>query len=153
MREIGTGSRLAAAVAASGLLLVGLPAVYFLTAYGCGEGEDRLAEAMAHETVLDTAPDGAGRANRYQECDDDDRFVVVGRQYPHDSSPRTALRHYRKAAQADGWRPGAAAGGGTVPGCFTKSVGGTTAYLVVEGPEKGVLHVEIVADHAESERC
>ncbi|MGY0066939.1 hypothetical protein ACWZEH_08910 [Streptomyces sp. QTS137] len=140
-------------MAASGLLLVGLPAVYFLTAYGCGEEEDRLAEAMAHETVLGTSPDGADRASRYRECDDDDRFVVVGTRYRYDGSPKTALRHYREAARADNWRPRTTDGGETVPGCFTKSVDGTTAYLGVESPEKDVLHVEIVADHAESQWC
>ncbi|MEU3144012.1 MULTISPECIES: hypothetical protein [unclassified Streptomyces] len=152
MRGIGAGSGLAAAVAASGLLLVGLPSVYLLTAYGCGEGEDRPAEALADETVLGTAPDGADRASRYQECDDD-RFVVVGTRYRYGGSPKTAVRHYREAAQADSWRPRTTDGGETVPGCFTKSVDGTTAYLGVESPEKDVLHVEIVADRAESEWC
>ncbi|WP_181446585.1 hypothetical protein [Streptomyces sp. NTH33] len=52
------GLRLAAAVAVSGLVLVGLPAWYFLASYGCGEGEDRLAEVMAGAAVLDTAPKG-----------------------------------------------------------------------------------------------
>lgn len=133
--------------------MVGLPAVYFLTTYGCGGAEDRLAEAMTDETVLGTAPEGADRASRYQECDDDDRFVAVGTQYRYDGSTRTALRHYREAAQADGWRPRTTAGGETVPGCFTKAVGGTTAYLTVEGPERGVLDVGIIGDHVESEWC
>ncbi|MER5990549.1 hypothetical protein [Streptomyces viridosporus] len=38
-------------------------------------------------------------------------------------------------------------------GCFTESMGGTTAYLGVEGPDDGLLHVEIVADRAGSQRC
>lgn len=132
---------------------MGLPAVYFLTAYGCGEEEDRLAAAMAGEPVLGTAPEGADRASRYQECDDDDRFVTVGTQHQYAGSPKTALRHYREAAQADSWRPRTTADGEPVPGCFTKAVDGTTAYLTVEGPEKGVLDVGIIGDHAESEWC
>ncbi|WP_225877166.1 hypothetical protein [Streptomyces resistomycificus] len=140
-------------MAVSGLLLTGLPALYFLTVHGCGEGEDRLAEVLAGETVLDAAPEGATREDRFQECDDDDRFVVVGARYRYDGSSREALRHYREAARADGWRPRALAGGGTSPGCFTKSVGGTTAYLVVEGPDDRLLHVEIVADRANSQWC
>ncbi|GAB3179490.1 hypothetical protein GCM10027162_32060 [Streptomyces incanus] len=150
---MGAGTRAAAVVAVAGLLLVGLPTVYFLTTYGCGGAEDRLAEAMADEAVLGTAPEGADRASHDQECDDDDLFVTVGTQYRYDGSPKTALRHYREAARADGWRPRATAGGETVPGCFTKAVDGTTAYLTVEGPEEGVLHVDIIADHAESEWC
>jgi hypothetical protein len=153
MREMGTGARLTAVVAVSGLLLLGLPALYFLAGYGCGEKEDRLAEVMAAETVLDAAPEGAGRKDRYQECDDDDRFVVVGTQYRYDGSPEKALRYYEKTARADGWRPRLAAGDELVPGCFTKSMGGTTAYLGVEGPDDGLVQVEIVADHAKSQWC
>ncbi|MFC5850895.1 hypothetical protein ACFPZI_03285 [Streptomyces chlorus] len=137
----------------AGLLLVGLPAVYFLTAYGCGGEEDRLAEAMAGEAVLGTAPEGADRASRYQGCDDDDLFVTVGTQYQYAGSPKTALRHYREAAQADSWWPRTTADGEKLPECFTKPVDGTTAYLSVEILEKGVLHVDIIADHAESEWC
>ncbi len=147
MSGTGAGIRAAAAVAVSGLLLAGLPALYFLTVHGCGEEEDRLAEVMSGETVLDAAPEGAGRKDRYQECDDDDRFVVVGARYRYDGSSENALRYYGEAARADGWRPR------TAPGCFTKPMGGTTAYLGVEGPDDGLLHVEIVADRAKSQWC
>ncbi|MEF9903409.1 hypothetical protein [Streptomyces sp. P9-A2] len=140
-------------MAVAGLLLVGLPAVYFLTVYGCGEEEDRLAEAMAGEAVLGTPPKGADRASRYQECDDDSRFVIVGTQYQYAGSPKTALRHYREAARADSWRLRTTADGEKVPDCFTKPVDGTTAYLSVEILEKGVLYVGIIADHAGSEWC
>jgi hypothetical protein len=152
MREMGAGIRAAAVVAVSGLLLTGLPALYFLTVYGCGEEEDRLADVMAGETVLDAAPEGAGQKDRYQDCDDD-RSVVVGTRYRYDGASGQALRHYGEAARADGWRPRTAAGGETAPSCFAKSVGGTTAYLEVEGPDNGLLHVEIVADHAKSQWC
>ncbi|MFD7699441.1 hypothetical protein [Streptomyces caelestis] len=140
-------------MAVSGLLLTGLPALYFLTVHGCGEEEDRLAEVMAGETVLDAAPDGADGKDRYQECDDDDRFVVVGARYRYDGSPENVLRYYGETARADGWRPRAGAGDDTAPGCFAKSVGGTTAYLDVTGPDDGLLHVEIVADRAQSQWC
>ncbi|MET7297072.1 hypothetical protein ABZS79_34105 [Streptomyces griseoloalbus] len=132
---------------------MGLPALYFLTVYGCGEEEDRLAEVMAGEAVLDAAPEGAGREDRYQECDDDDRRVVVGTRYRYDGASGQALRHYGEAAGADGWRPQEGAGGEIAPSCFTKSVGGTTAYLGVEGPDDGLLYVEIVADPAKSQWC
>lgn len=153
MRGTRAGIRPAAAAVVAGLLLTGLPALYFLTVYGCGEEEDRLAGVMAGETVLDAAPEGAGREDRYQECDDDDRFVVVGARYRYDGSPENALRHYGEAARADGWRPRTAAGDDTAASCFAKPMGGTTAYLDVEGPDDGLLHVEIVADHAKSQWC
>ncbi|MFD5473584.1 hypothetical protein [Streptomyces sp. NPDC127105] len=140
-------------MAVLGLLVVGLPSVYFLTSYGCGADEDRLAEVMAGAAVLGTAPEGADPTGRYRSCDDDDRFVVVGAEYRYGGSSEGALAHYREAARADGWRPRSAAKGGTVPGCFTKSMGGTTAYLGIEGPDDGLLQVEIVADHAGSQWC
>ncbi|WP_344602910.1 hypothetical protein [Streptomyces glaucus] len=153
MKRIGAGVRLTAAVAVSGLLLLGLPALYFLAFYGCGEQEDQLAEVMAGETVLDAVPEGAGPKDRYQECDDDDRFVVVGTQYRYDGSPENALQHYEEVTRADGWRPRITAGGETVPGCFTKLMGGTTAYLDAGGPHDGLVQVEIVADRANSQWC
>jgi len=153
VRKNWAGFLLAGIVAVSALVLVGLPALYFLTFYGCGEEEDRLAEVMAGEAVLDAGPEGAGQGDFYRECDDDDRFVVAGVEYRYGGSRESALAHYWKAAQADGWRPRTTAGGEPVPGCFTKSVGGTTAYLGVEDPDDGVLQVGIVADRAGSEWC
>ncbi|MGW3678384.1 hypothetical protein [Streptomyces prasinus] len=153
MRRIGAGTRASAVVAVAGLLMVGLPAVYFLTTYGCGGAEDRLAGAMAREAVLGTAPDGADRASRYQECDDDDRFVTAGTRYRYDGPPQAALLYYREAARADGWRPRTTDGDEAAPLCFTKPVDGTTAYLSVGSPEEDVLDVEIIADRAESEWC
>ncbi|MFD3505347.1 hypothetical protein ACFWWT_44900 [Streptomyces sp. NPDC058676] len=153
MKRSGVGSRLAVAVAASGLLLVGLPGLYFVTMYGCGEREDRLAEVMAGAAVLDMAPEGAEPEGRYRDCDDDDRFVAVGTRYRYGASAQSALGHYEKAARADGWRPATTAKGGTTAGCYTKPMGGTTAYLGVQGPDEGLLHVEIVADSAGSQWC
>jgi hypothetical protein len=140
-------------MAVSGLLLVGLPGLYFVTMYGCGEREDRLAEVMAEAAVLDTAPEEADLENRYRECDDDDRFVVVGARYRYGGSAQSALGYYEKAARADGWRPATTAEGGTPAGCYTKSMGGTIAFLAMEGPDEGLLHVEIVADSAGSPWC
>lgn len=92
---------------------------------------------------------GAGREESYRECDDDDLFVVVGARYRAGAAVREdVLGHYRRAAVADGWQPGA------VSGCFTKAVGGTTAYLELEDPDAdGRFPVEIVADRAGGEWC
>ncbi|GGW40184.1 hypothetical protein [Streptomyces griseoloalbus] len=64
------------------------------------------------------------------------------------------MRHYGETARADGRRPQTEAGDATAPRCVAaKPVGGTTAYLGVEGPDDGLLHGEIVADHADSQWC
>ncbi len=146
--------QLVALVGVLGLLFVGLPAAFFLFAYGCGGQEDRLAEVMAHEAVLDVeTPEGAGQEERSQSCDEDDLFVVVGARYPYGGSPENYLGRYREAALADGWRTRGAAGGATVPECFVKSVGGTTAYFSVERLDDGFVYAEIVASADGSEHC
>lgn len=155
MKRLRAGTAAGAAVAAvlaAGLVACGAPAVYFLTVYGCGDAEDRLGAALADEAVLDAAPPkGAVREESYRGCDDDDLFVSAGSTYRStasasgSSSPGSVLGHYRQAALAHGWRPHSA-----VSGCFTKEVGGTTAYLSVEEPQDGRYSVDITADRARS---
>lgn len=152
MRMHRVGKTVAALVVAGGLLgtagyvAVGSPAGNLLFGYGCGAAEERLGEALAGESVLAVPPDGSSSAESYQECDDDDRFVVAGRSYAYDGSRQSALQHYRDRASAQGWR--AVAGD-----CFTKPVGDTTGYLTVGGPDAGTLHVEIIADRDGSRWC
>ncbi|MFF3847220.1 hypothetical protein [Streptomyces sp. NPDC002328] len=139
-----------AGVLAAGLVACGAPAVYFLTGYGCGDAEDRLGSALADEAVLVTAPAGAVREESYRTCDDDDLFVTAGSDYrltavsSGSPSPTDVLGHYRRAALADGWRAH------SVPGCFTKEAGGTTAYLSVDEPRDGRYSVGVTADRARS---
>ncbi|MFE9623984.1 hypothetical protein [Streptomyces sp. NPDC006527] len=158
MRRVGAAGVVAGVTVlgmlAGGAVVVGAPALYFLTVYGCGEAEDRLAGALATEKVLDTQPPGAEREESYRSCDDDDLFVTVGARYKAAESvaasapaPGSVLSHYRRAASADGWQAAA------VPGCFTKPVGGTTAYLSVEEPDGGRFHVEITAEPDGGEWC
>lgn len=154
MRRTGVGVWLAVGLGVFGLLSVALPAVYFLTAYGCGRAEDRLAGVLAGEAVLDVAPGrGAERIETYSGCDDDDRFVTAGAVYRYDGPAQGVPGRYREAAQADGWRQQVTAAGGPEPGCFTKQLSGTTAYLFVEEVDGGVLTVEITADEQGSAWC
>ncbi|MBQ0829379.1 hypothetical protein J5Y05_23220 [Streptomyces sp. RG38] len=97
--------------------------------------------------MLGTAPEGARPQGRYRGCDDDDRRVVAGAGHRYGGSAEQVLRYYDEAAPAAGWR------GTEVPGCFAKEVDGTTAYLTVEGPEGGVLLVEVLADREASAMC
>lgn len=136
------------------LLLVALPAVYFVTVYGCGEAEHRLARTMARETVLAAAPArGAERVDAYEGCDDDDLFVWAGRTYRYGGPAEAALRRYREAAEADGWRRRAAVAGEPVSVCLTKELDGTTAYLTVDEADGGLFEVSITADRQNSEWC
>lgn len=152
MRMHRVGKTLAALVVAGGLLgtagyvAVGSPAGNPLFGYGCGDAEERLGEVLAGESVLEVPPDGSRNGESYQECDDDDLFVVAGRSYAYDGSPQSALQHYRDRASAQGWR--AVAGD-----CFTKPVGDTTGYLTVWGPDEGTLQVEITADREDGRWC
>jgi hypothetical protein len=151
---LAVGAGVLGVLGAGGFAVVKSPVGYFLFEYGCGSGEERLGEALAGEAVLDgPAPEGSGGGESYQECDDDDLFVVAGRSYAYTGSRSSALAHYRDLAAASGWR--AVSGDDGVGGgdCFGKPVGGTTAYLTVEGPAEGVLHVEIVADRGGGDWC
>ncbi|GGU32239.1 hypothetical protein [Streptomyces daghestanicus] len=148
IRKTGTvlgGLALGALLSAAAWQAAGTPPVSLL-AYGCGDAEDRLGDALAGEPVLATAPDGARVKESYRSCDDDDLFVVAGTSYAYDGTRGTALAHLRADAAAQGWRDGA----GT---CLTKRVGGTTAYLTLEGPDDGTLWVELVADRDNSDWC
>ncbi|NNN35414.1 hypothetical protein HLK59_34605 [Streptomyces sp. S3(2020)] len=95
---------------------------------------------------MEAAPDGSRSGESYQECDDDDRFVVAGRSYAYDGSRQSALRHYRDRAAAQGWRA-------VADDCFSKPVGDTTGYLTVWGPDEGTLQAEIVADRDDGRWC
>ncbi|SCF92294.1 hypothetical protein GA0115259_104884 [Streptomyces sp. MnatMP-M17] len=147
------GLLVAGLIAVPMVMFVGEPIRYFLFTYGCREEEDRLAEALAGDPVLDAPPTGAGKAETYKGCDDDDLFVWVGTEFPYDASRQSVLVHYRETARANGWQPQATDADGRPSDCFTKRIGGTTAYLSVYGPDNGKAGVGITADQAGSEWC
>ncbi|MFF8957921.1 hypothetical protein [Streptomyces sp. NPDC014894] len=136
---------------AAALLVVALPAGYFLVSYGCGDREDRLAAALAGDPVLDAVPDGAGKREEYRSCDDDDLFVSVGESFSYGDSRAVVLGHYREAARANGWRPHTSSGGKPVPDCFTKRLDGTTAYFDVTVADGGPVELSITADHQDAD--
>ncbi|MEV0226915.1 hypothetical protein [Streptomyces sp. NPDC050704] len=152
-RRVGIKSAGLAVLAAAVVVTVGIPAGYFLVVYGCGEKEDRLAAAIAGDPVLDAGPAGAGQGRPYKGCDDDDLWVYAGNSYSYGGSRESALVHYRDAAQANGWRPRDSASAASGSDCFTKRIGGTTAYLDVEDAGDGSVLVEIVADRTGSDWC
>ncbi|MEE1757008.1 hypothetical protein [Streptomyces sp. SP18CS02] len=151
MRGQRVGMLLSGLVAVA-VAMFGVPVGYFVFVYGCGKQEDRLAETIAGDPVLADGPAGAGEGTPYQGCDDDDLFVYAGKDYPYGASRQGALAHYQESARAHGWRPRTAPGEAPAD-CFTKRIGGTTAYLTLEGPDDGALRMEIVADRADSDWC
>lgn len=125
-------------MAAVGGLVVGVPAAPFVMEYGCGPTEERLGEALAGDPVLDAGVEEARAEESYQECDDDDLNVVAGKAYRYGGDRESVLVHYRDAARAHGWRYRTSA-------CFTKSIDGSVASLILEGLTDGSLQVEIIA--------
>ncbi|MYV52529.1 hypothetical protein GT042_08450 [Streptomyces sp. SID3212] len=108
---------------------------------------------MAGDPVLGATPAAAEKGEPYRGCDDDDLFVYAGTDYRYGGTRQSVLDHYRESAQANGWRSRPVRGDESVSDCFTKRIGGTTAYLTVQGPENGTVQAEIVADHARSDWC
>ncbi|MFE4176800.1 hypothetical protein ACFRR7_32955 [Streptomyces sp. NPDC056909] len=135
------------------VMLVAVPVGYFVFMYGCGEAEDRLTEAIAGDPVLDARPAGAAKEQPYDGCDDDDLFVYAGTDYSYHAPRQSVLGHYEETARANGWRPRATSEDGAAADCFVKRIDGTTAYLTVDGPDNGKVHVSITADRAGSEWC
>ncbi|MEH0528145.1 hypothetical protein QBA75_13410 [Streptomyces stelliscabiei] len=138
------GTTATGAVAVMALLFGGLPVGYFLVAYGCGRQEERFGVTLADEPVLGAGIAGAVVVDTYQECDDDGPAVAAGRAYRYDGDREGVLRHYRDAAQAEGWRHRAG-------DCFTQRIDGALASPMPEGPADGSFAVETAAAADSSE--
>ncbi|GAA2239347.1 hypothetical protein GCM10010232_27860 [Streptomyces amakusaensis] len=134
-------------VVTAALLLLAVPAGYFVLTYGCGDREDRLAAALAGDPALNAAPDGARKGESYRECDEDDLFVSVGTEFAHEGSPKDPLAPHLGAARAEGWRPVAGFD------CYSKRLDGRTAYLTVDAAGAGRVEVSITANHEGDEWC
>ncbi|MGW0842119.1 hypothetical protein ACWD26_18475 [Streptomyces sp. NPDC002787] len=144
MVRVGPGVWAAAVMVVMALMAAGSPVGYFLFVYGCGQEEERFGDVLAGDPVLDDSVVGARAEESYQECDDDDLFVVVGKRYRHDGDRKGVLVRYRDAAQAHGWRY-------RTSDCFTKSIDGAVASLMLDAPADGSVYVEIVSARGDSE--
>ncbi|MGW6619412.1 hypothetical protein ACWGA0_38925, partial [Streptomyces erythrochromogenes] len=69
------------------------------------------------------------------ECADDsgDAWLSAGRFYVYPGTRQEVLDHYRKAAEADGWRfePQPVAGHGSMGSCFTRGEDGRAKQLAL----------------------
>lgn len=70
-------------------------------------GEQAQQESVLYSSPAGTAPDGSARnEGTYVSpaCMDDNRIAEVGRIYKFTGSPLAISAHYKKEAQATGWR-------------------------------------------------
>ncbi|WP_406311915.1 hypothetical protein OHA77_24915 [Streptosporangium sp. NBC_01639] len=97
-----------------GVSLAGCSAVAHVTGLDCigdpadGDwGEQAQQESVLYSSPAGTAPDGSARnEGTYVSpaCMDDNRIAEVGRIYKFTGSPLAISAHYKKEAQATGWR-------------------------------------------------
>ncbi|MGW7483588.1 hypothetical protein ACWGH8_33960 [Nonomuraea muscovyensis] len=117
----------AVALVASGL---GWTAIGSVTASGCRAAEQDLVPVLAAEPILAAHPAGAVQRARHGGCFPDDPFPYASRFY---ESGGDFTAFYARAAVQEGWRPFTAAEGV----CYTKAIGGATAFLSVAAHEAG----------------
>ncbi|MFG3440976.1 hypothetical protein ACGF0J_27310 [Nonomuraea sp. NPDC047897] len=135
-----TVALVAAALVAGGLgwTVAGPPA-----ASGCDTAEEELVPVLAAEPVLAAHLTGAVERSRHGGCLADDPFPYAGRFY---ESGGDYAAFYARAAVQEGWRPFTAA----QRTCYTKIVGGVTAFLSVAAHEVDGVRgygIDIAATH------
>ncbi|MFI9743007.1 hypothetical protein [Streptomyces sp. NPDC052494] len=103
------------------------------------EGRVRELESLA---ILDSRPEGATSPSRYEDvesgcwADSGDVAVYAQRTYAFPGTQPEVLRHYRTAAERDGWKASSTPVPPSAPGetkgrCFTRTEDGKTALLSV----------------------
>ncbi|MFE1830939.1 hypothetical protein [Streptomyces yangpuensis] len=104
----------------------------------CDGTEARMKE-LESLPLLASPPPGAtpprGFDGVHSECADDsgDAWLSAGRVYAYPGTRQEVLDHYRKAAEADGWRfePQPVAGHESLGSCFTKGEDGRAKQLAL----------------------
>jgi hypothetical protein len=132
----GVALFVALAVAAIlGVLALGLGSGFS----GCSAADERPIPTLERLSILRQAPDDAQFRRLNSGCDGDDQFAFAEADYFYDGDRAVAVAFYKKTAAADGWklktentnpsvRPDELAID-TDSLCFTKDLGGYTAYL------------------------
>ncbi|WP_101785856.1 hypothetical protein [Nonomuraea indica] len=114
-----------------------------VTGSGCVAAEKALVPVLAAEPILAAHPAGAVQRARHSGCFRDDPFPYAGRLYEFGGD---FTAYYARAAAREGWRPFTAAEGT----CYTKTVGGATAFLSVAAHEAGGVRgygIDVAATH------
>jgi hypothetical protein len=124
-------------LAVLGVMGIGVGALSFFASYGCGSGEDRLAQSLAAHGIFAQRPSGAQpQGERTAICDVDDRIVDVEQVYRLPDAGDGVFDFYREVAVSDGWKPSTEeedAGGF----CFTKAIADKDVDLsvLVDSPD------------------
>ncbi|MFI8498149.1 hypothetical protein ACIGFK_06550 [Streptomyces sp. NPDC085524] len=138
------------------LLAGGLTGCSLLSPFTTCEGTDALMKELESLPLLASPPPGATPPTKsdaaFSECADDsgDAYLTASRSYVYAGTRQEVLDHFRKAAEADGWRyePNPVPGMRQVDSCFTKGGDGEAKELRVHfvtperiaefyGPEAG----------------
>ncbi|MCX4962828.1 hypothetical protein [Streptomyces virginiae] len=135
--------RRAAALLLSAVLVAGgLSGCSFLTPFKTCEGTEARMKELESLPLLASPPPGASAPRTFDgafsECADDsgDAWLSAGRTYVYPGTRQEVLDHYRKAAEADGWRfePEPMPGQERFGSCFTKGEDGQAKVFALSFP-------------------
>ncbi|WP_327735561.1 hypothetical protein OG749_18815 [Streptomyces nojiriensis] len=120
----------------------GLSGCSFLSPFKTCEGTGARMKELESLPLLASPPPGASAPRTFDgvssECADDsgDAWLSAGRTYVYPSTRQEVLDHYRKAAEADGWRfePEPERGQETWGSCFTKGEDGQAKTFTLSFP-------------------
>ncbi|MFF4419975.1 hypothetical protein ACFY04_04140 [Streptomyces sp. NPDC001549] len=132
--------RTAAVLLSAALVAGGLSGCSFLSPFTTCEGTEARMKELESLPLLASPPPGASAPRSFDgvhsECADDsgDAWLSAGRIYTYPGTRQEVLDHYRKAAEADGWRfePEPVAGYELMGSCFTKGEDGQAKQLTLE---------------------
>ncbi|PWK65442.1 hypothetical protein BCL76_11247 [Streptomyces sp. CG 926] len=134
--------RAAALLLSAVLVAGGLSGCSLLTPFKTCEGTEARMKELESLPLLTSPPPGASAPRtfdgNYAECADDsgDAWLSAGRTYVYPGTRQEVLDHYRKAAEADGWRfvPDPTSRQDTRESCFTKGEDGQAKMLTLAFP-------------------
>ncbi|MFG2973651.1 hypothetical protein ACGFYY_11670 [Streptomyces sp. NPDC048331] len=134
--------RTAALLLSAVIVAGGLSGCSLLTPFKTCEGTEARMKELESLPLLASPPPGAGAPRTfdgdYAECADDsgDAWLSAGRTYTYPGTRQEVLDHYRKAAEADGWRfePEPALDRNSDDACFTKGEDGQAKTFTLSFP-------------------
>ncbi|MEV7557539.1 hypothetical protein [Streptomyces sp. NPDC089795] len=133
--------RTAALLLSAVIVAGGLSGCSLLTPFKTCEGTEARMKELESLPLLASPPPGASAPRTfdgdYAECADDsgDAWLSAGRTYTYPGTRQEVLDHYRKAAEADGWRESEQKFGRSPwDVCFTKGEDGRSKVLDVSFP-------------------
>ncbi|GAA2628019.1 hypothetical protein [Streptomyces spororaveus] len=139
--------RAAALLLSAAIVAGGLSGCSFLSPFKTCEGTGARMKELESLPLLSSPPPGASAPRTfdgvYSECADDsgDAWLSAGRTYVYPGTRQEVLDHYRKAAEADGWRfePERTPDQGRFGSCFTKGGDGQAKVFTLSFPPVRLL--------------